>query len=79
MKIEHYNHVAEHFNLKQVRLFMLYFLENAPVRELQVCRCVVTDGYLISRNGCPLFSPFKTKQYAEEILEYIKTTEIMFI
>lgn len=87
MKKEHYDYITNHFNLKS------YSFENSPDawakwREgtMNPSTAYVVQGSVADFNICAyseeystLFICIPSKELAEEIVDYIKSTEILFI
>lgn len=84
MNKEHYEHIVERFDTEQRVVFLTFFLECSSPSDMKVERYTNIDGdggtkFRIVWNYTTAFQPFDTEQQAEEALEYIRDTEILFI
>lgn len=83
MKKEHYENVSEHFNLKLYRGWNQpacwnYKFLDFPTDALYIRYGI--DDYVIEYNPTRrMFTHIPSRELAEEVLQFIKDTEILFI
>ena len=83
MKKEHYEIVSNHFNLKMYRNWNQPACWNDKFLDFPIDGLYIIygiDDYVIEYNPkCRVFTHIPSKELAEEVLQFIKNTEIMFI
>lgn len=79
MKEDHWYHVESVFNIEEHSSWVSWYEGKAQIKNLIVHPTYNPHVVVDYINGIELFHHLESRELAEEILQYIKDTEILFI